>query len=155
MRPHFSSGHCLLPFPFMLVNGADGISDIEGKAVTGSGEQAGTRASFNLSRWSKRAQKHLRVCAVHLVRKRIFNITSYLFLLPSYLLLISAERNGPRSLRNEPLGFSRNITLSERGTRDPAFCFPVPVSLNQSQRAHSRLIHNTCGFQTIVLLVSG
>jgi len=29
------------------VNGADGISDIEGKAVTGCGEQAGTRASFN------------------------------------------------------------------------------------------------------------
>jgi hypothetical protein len=28
-------------------NGAEGISDIEGKAVTGSGEQAGTRASFN------------------------------------------------------------------------------------------------------------
>ena len=31
----------------LLANGADGISDIEGKAVTGSGEQAGTRASFN------------------------------------------------------------------------------------------------------------
>ena len=31
----------------MLVNGADGISDIEGKAVTDSGEQAGMRASFN------------------------------------------------------------------------------------------------------------
>jgi hypothetical protein len=30
----------------LLANGADGISDIEGKAVTGSGEQAGTRASF-------------------------------------------------------------------------------------------------------------
>jgi len=31
----------------LLANGADGISDIEGKAVTGSGAQAGTRASFN------------------------------------------------------------------------------------------------------------
>jgi len=31
----------------LLANGADGISDIEGKAVTGSGEQAETRASFN------------------------------------------------------------------------------------------------------------
>jgi len=30
-------------------NGADGISDIEVTAVTGSGEQAGTRASFNFS----------------------------------------------------------------------------------------------------------
>src|SRR5437016_2517098 len=28
-------------------NGADGISDIEGKAATGSGERAGKRASFN------------------------------------------------------------------------------------------------------------
>ena len=30
-----------------LANGADGISDIEGKAAIGSGEQVGTRASFN------------------------------------------------------------------------------------------------------------
>ena len=30
----------------MSFNGADGSSDIEGKAVTGNGEQAGTRASF-------------------------------------------------------------------------------------------------------------
>src|SRR5438128_12452720 len=29
-----------------LVNGAEGISDIEGKAATGSGERAGKRASF-------------------------------------------------------------------------------------------------------------
>src|SRR4029077_10823692 len=29
------------------VNGAEGISDIEGKAATGSGERAGKRASFN------------------------------------------------------------------------------------------------------------
>jgi hypothetical protein len=28
-------------------NGTNGMSDIEGKAATGSGEQAGTRASFN------------------------------------------------------------------------------------------------------------
>jgi hypothetical protein len=28
------------------VNGAEGISDIEGKAVMGSGERAGKRASF-------------------------------------------------------------------------------------------------------------
>jgi hypothetical protein len=31
----------------LLANGADGISDIEGKAVTGSGEHAETSASFN------------------------------------------------------------------------------------------------------------
>src|SRR5205809_2188052 len=31
----------------LLANGADGVSDIEGKTVTGSGEQAGTRASLN------------------------------------------------------------------------------------------------------------
>jgi hypothetical protein len=29
------------------VNGAEGISDIEGEAATGSGERAGKRASFN------------------------------------------------------------------------------------------------------------
>ena len=29
-----------------LVNGAEGVSDIEGKAATGSGERAGMRASF-------------------------------------------------------------------------------------------------------------
>ena len=29
-----------------LVNGAEGIGDIEGKAATGSGERAGMRASF-------------------------------------------------------------------------------------------------------------
>jgi hypothetical protein len=32
---------------FGIRNGADGISDIEGKAATGSREQAGKRASFN------------------------------------------------------------------------------------------------------------
>jgi len=32
---------------FGIKNGADGISDIEGKAATGSGEQAEKRASFN------------------------------------------------------------------------------------------------------------
>src|SRR5215472_74571 len=31
-----------------LVNGTEGISDIEGKAATGSGERAGMRASFKL-----------------------------------------------------------------------------------------------------------
>ena len=31
---------------FSVVNGADGISDIEGKAATGSGERGGSRASF-------------------------------------------------------------------------------------------------------------
>jgi len=31
------------------VNGADGISDIEGKAVTGGGEQAGRGASFKFA----------------------------------------------------------------------------------------------------------
>jgi len=31
-----------------LVNGTEGISDIEGKAATGSGERAGKRASFKL-----------------------------------------------------------------------------------------------------------
>src|SRR5207237_1967434 len=31
----------------LLANGADGISDIEGKAVTGSGEEGGTRGSFD------------------------------------------------------------------------------------------------------------
>jgi len=30
-------------------NGADGISDIEGKAAVGSGERVGTRASFNFA----------------------------------------------------------------------------------------------------------
>ncbi len=35
-----------------LVNGTEGISDIEGKAAAGSGERAGMRASFKfLSRW--------------------------------------------------------------------------------------------------------
>jgi len=47
------------PDPFVLlreirvsssefVNGAEGISDIEGKAATGRGERAGLRASFKL-----------------------------------------------------------------------------------------------------------
>jgi hypothetical protein len=31
-----------------LVNGTEAISDIEGKAATGSGERAGMRASFKL-----------------------------------------------------------------------------------------------------------
>ena len=31
---------------FSVVNGADGISDIEGEAATGSGERGGSRASF-------------------------------------------------------------------------------------------------------------
>jgi len=31
-----------------LVNGAEGISDIEGKAATGSGERAEKRASFKI-----------------------------------------------------------------------------------------------------------
>jgi len=31
-----------------FVNGAEGISDMEGKAATGSGERAGQRASFKI-----------------------------------------------------------------------------------------------------------
>jgi hypothetical protein len=34
--------------PLNFVNGTEGISDIEGKAATGSGERAGMRASFKL-----------------------------------------------------------------------------------------------------------
>jgi hypothetical protein len=33
-----------------FVNGAEGISDIEGKAARGSGERAGKRASFKFAR---------------------------------------------------------------------------------------------------------
>lgn len=43
----YNGGKWLRRVNRLLANGADGISDIEGKAVTGSGEQAGTRGSFN------------------------------------------------------------------------------------------------------------
>jgi hypothetical protein len=33
-----------------FVNGAEGVSDIEGKAATGSGERAGKQASFKFTR---------------------------------------------------------------------------------------------------------
>jgi hypothetical protein len=40
-------------------NGADGISDIEGKAAMGSGERAGKRASFKSPDNSMRLQKSM------------------------------------------------------------------------------------------------
>jgi len=42
---------------------------------------------------------------------------------------------------------------AEAETYDPAFCLPVSALLNQSQRAHRRLIDGTRGFQAVVLLV--
>jgi len=41
----------------LSANGAEGISDIEGKAATGSGERAGKRASFKSAVKNKKNQK--------------------------------------------------------------------------------------------------
>ena len=41
-----------------LPNGATGMSDIEGKAATGSGERSGSRASFNSRRIYVGGKRH-------------------------------------------------------------------------------------------------
>ena len=45
------------------------------------------------------------------------------------------------------------LPTRQSGTSD--LRLPSPASLNQSQRTHSRLVHDTGRIQSIVLLVSG